>query len=95
MNDFYETPYIHKKITKLSEYYKFHQEVPRYFKKPAHSVLNDFHNVKRKQKYYEIKRMMGEEVESSDDSDSEDEKEEESFKSFEFLNELKPKDTFI
>jgi hypothetical protein len=55
----------------LGEYYKFHEEVPRMFIKKSTKVINSFHNRKRKLKYVEVKRMMGEPVELSDDNLSE------------------------
>jgi hypothetical protein len=33
-----------KKIEKLSEYYKFHKEIPRLFLKKLTKVYNEYHN---------------------------------------------------
>ena len=52
------------KITYLSEYYKFHKEIPRMFMKPGCSTLNckllniDYHDKMRKIEYYRIKKML-------------------------------------
>lgn len=62
----FEINEINPQINNLIDYYKFHTEVPRLFMKPSQGVLNSFHNVKRKLKYIEVKRLMGEDPEITD-----------------------------
>ena len=48
------------KIQYLTEYYKYHKEVPRLFMTPASSTINHFHDKKRRIEYYKIKKMLAE-----------------------------------
>ena len=48
------------KLIYLSEYYKYHKEVPRLFMQPASGTINHFHDKKRRIDYYKIKRMLAE-----------------------------------
>ena len=43
-----------KKLQKLTEYYKYHSEIPRLFIKPILKVVNQHHNKKRRIKYFEV-----------------------------------------
>ncbi len=57
---------LNAKINYLTEYYKFHKEVPRCFINPVCKNLNckkimiDYHDKIRKIEYYKIKRMLHE-----------------------------------
>eukprot|EP01017_Pseudomicrothorax_dubius_P032615 TRINITY_DN4287_c0_g1_i2.p1 TRINITY_DN4287_c0_g1~~TRINITY_DN4287_c0_g1_i2.p1 ORF type:complete len:752 (-),score=98.27 TRINITY_DN4287_c0_g1_i2:137-2392(-) len=46
------------KIQALTEYYKFHQEIPRLFMLPETGVLNKFHDRKRRIEYNRITKML-------------------------------------
>lgn len=46
------------KISYLTEYYKYHKEVPRLFMLPSSNSINHFHDKKRRIEYYKIKRML-------------------------------------
>lgn len=54
LNRFYYKREFKKKLTKLTEYYKFHTEIPRLFMLPVVKVVNSHHNRKRRLKYYEV-----------------------------------------
>ena len=43
-----------EKIKVLTEYYKFHKDIPRLFMIPTTIFLNNFHDKKRKIEYYKI-----------------------------------------
>lgn len=47
LEEFFTIKEIKKLLSKLSEYYKFHNEVPRHFIKESYKVVNSFHNQKR------------------------------------------------
>lgn len=57
LNRFYYKKEHKKKITKLTEYYKFHCEIPRLFMIPIIKVVNSHHNKKRRLKYYEVNKL--------------------------------------
>jgi hypothetical protein len=59
---FYELHEYDNKINLLSEYYKFHKDIPRVFAVPASKALNRYHDEKRKMDYNRIKRMLIEEA---------------------------------
>jgi len=40
-----------EKIEMLSEYYKFHDDVPRLFMAPLAEVIHNFYDIKRRIKY--------------------------------------------
>jgi len=46
------------KVNYLTEYYKYHKEVPRLFMNPASNTINHFHDKKRRIEYYKIKKML-------------------------------------
>ena len=54
LNRLYCSSELLRKIQKLTEYYKFHSEVPRLFMLPIMKFMNDFHNDKRKINYYKV-----------------------------------------
>ena len=54
LNRFYYKKEHKKKLLKLTEYYKFHTEIPRLFMKFVIKVVNSHHNKKRRLKYYEV-----------------------------------------
>jgi len=47
-----------RKITYLTEYYKFHNDIPRMFMESLNHVMNDYHDQQRKIKYVKITRML-------------------------------------
>jgi hypothetical protein len=54
LNRFYYKKEHKKKTIKLTEYYKFHIEIPRLFMLPVVKIVNSHHNKKRRLKYYEV-----------------------------------------
>ena len=54
LNKFYQKKIIKTKRTKLTEYYKFHIEIPRTFMAPTYKVLTKYHNGKRRIRYFEV-----------------------------------------
>jgi len=46
------------KIKLLTEYYKFHHDIPRLFMIPTTIVLNNFHDKKRRIEYYRIAQLI-------------------------------------
>ena len=54
----YKTPDFQQKISYLTEYYKYHKEVPRLFMHPSANTINHFHDKKRRIEYYKIKKML-------------------------------------
>lgn len=80
MTECFSFKQIYKKIQFLTEYYKYHNEIPRFFMKKISDVMNRYHDKKRRIDYYRIKKLLKEqnedvefsqeESESSSDSDS-------------------------
>ena len=54
----YEKDQIIAKIKLLTEYYKYHQDIARYFSKPECELLNRYHDKKRRYDYYRIKLLI-------------------------------------
>lgn len=54
----YRTSEHNSKLSYLTEYYKYHKEVPRLFMTPCSGTINHFHDKKRRIEYYKIKRML-------------------------------------
>ena len=52
--------YPHK-IKLLTEYYKYHNDIPRMFMLPETNVLNNFHDKKRRIEYYRIAKLIEQE----------------------------------
>lgn len=50
-----------RKSKLLSEYYKFHKDIPRLFMLPTTLILNNYHNKRRKYDYYRIAKLIEEE----------------------------------
>lgn len=57
LNRFYSFNEHPRKITKLSEYYKYHTDIPRIFIVSHMKIMNFHHNEKRKVRYYEVYRI--------------------------------------
>ncbi|CAD8101060.1 unnamed protein product [Paramecium primaurelia] len=57
---YYEDEYP-QKIQLLSEYYKFHTDIPRIFMEPIILLLNKYYDKKRRYEYYRIARLIEEE----------------------------------
>ncbi|KAL4476006.1 hypothetical protein ABPG72_007892 [Tetrahymena utriculariae] len=56
--EFYKIALYDKKITYLTEYYKFHNDIPRMFMEPLCHIMNYYHDKQRKIKYVKITRML-------------------------------------
>ena len=54
LNDFYENNINNNRIKVLTEYYKFHKDVPRIFIKTYEITYAKYHNKKRKIEYENI-----------------------------------------
>ncbi len=50
------------KIELLSEYYKYHEDVPRIFMMPLAEVVHNFYDKKRRINYIKITKMLKGEV---------------------------------
>jgi hypothetical protein len=59
---FYQVNEYDHKIKLLSEYYKFHKDIPRFFAQPTCRKLNEYHEKKRKIDYHRIKQILIEEA---------------------------------
>ena len=46
------------KIAILTEYYKYHKDIPRLFIKPISDVMNRYHDKKRHHDYIKITKML-------------------------------------
>ena len=60
----YQNPEITQKILYLTEYYKFHNDLPRNFMMPVSSVLHHYYDKKRKINFIKIKKLLDEDCES-------------------------------
>lgn len=60
MTEVFNENRIGKKIEFLTEYYKFHNEIPRIFIKEVCDIMNRYHDKKRKIDYYRIKKILRE-----------------------------------
>ena len=49
------------KIGMLTEYYKYHQDIPRLFMMPTTNIINKYHDKKRRIEYIRITRLIKEE----------------------------------
>lgn len=60
--EFLKRFYIHseynKKLTLLSEYYKYHRDIPRLFMKPSYRAVFKYHEKIRRLDYYKITKLM-------------------------------------
>ncbi|KRX04101.1 hypothetical protein PPERSA_08316 [Pseudocohnilembus persalinus] len=63
------------KIKMLTEYYKFHNEIPRLFMLPISKVLNKYHDKKRRLDYLRITKMLKEEEKAKNPNYQENEQE--------------------
>jgi len=54
----YQTSVAKQKLVHLTEYYKFHVDVPRVFMIPAAHVVHRFHDKKRRLNYLRITKMI-------------------------------------
>lgn len=43
------------------EYYKYHNEIPRYFVQPSNDILNKYYDKKRRIDYYRIRKLLNQE----------------------------------
>ena len=55
---YYQKPEYPKKIKLLSEYYKFHEDVPRLAMLPLSSLIHNYHDQKRRINYIKITKML-------------------------------------
>lgn len=57
---YYNSSEFDYKLNYLTEYYKYHKEVPRLFMIPLCHIMNNFHDKKRRIEYFKIKKMLNE-----------------------------------
>jgi hypothetical protein len=83
MTEVFEPTRTKKKVEFLTEYYKFHNEIPRIFIKEVSDVMNRYHDKKRRIDYYRIKKLLKEQngEENFSEDDEEDEESDESSES--------------
>lgn len=55
---YYNSSEFGYKLNYLTEYYKYHKEVPRLFMLPISHTMNNFHDKKRRIEYFKIKKML-------------------------------------
>jgi len=58
MKRFYYREEYHEKFNQLTEYYKFHKEIPRVFSKKEYDMYFDYHDRKRKVDFVKITNML-------------------------------------
>lgn len=58
MKRFYQRAEYPKKISLLTEYYKFHRDIPRLFMLPETYMVNYFYEKKRKLDYFRIAMII-------------------------------------
>ncbi|CAD8208419.1 unnamed protein product [Paramecium octaurelia] len=61
----YDTHEIATKLTLLTEYYKYHNEIPRCFLLKLADIMSNYHDKKRRIEYFRIKRMIEKENKSN------------------------------
>lgn len=72
---FYQHKEIPNRLEVLTEYYKFHIEVPRMFMLPVSETINKYHDKKRRINYIKVTKMIGlplAEIIKINDSESEE-----------------------
>ncbi|CAD8050666.1 unnamed protein product [Paramecium sonneborni] len=60
---FYSLPDTKQKTIVLTEYYKFHRDIPRLFMLPIATTLSKYHDKRRRIEYIRISRMLGGHIE--------------------------------
>lgn len=55
---FYWVEEYNQKIELLTEYYKFHEDVPRIFHMPLAKIIHNFYDKKRRINYIKINKML-------------------------------------
>lgn len=60
MTEYFSTHSAYKKLEFLTEYYKYHNEIPRMFIKHISDTMNRYHDKKRRIDYYRIKKLLKE-----------------------------------
>ncbi|CAD8097422.1 unnamed protein product [Paramecium primaurelia] len=58
---FYFANEIRDKLQLFTEYYKYHNEIPRLFMDKISNIMSNYHDKKRRVEYYRIKRIIEEE----------------------------------
>jgi hypothetical protein len=61
VSKFYPTRTHLKKLSELTTYYKYHQEVPRLFMKEKSEIIHEYYDTRRRLIYEQIKRMLASE----------------------------------
>lgn len=62
MNRIYEGHEHKERINLLTEYYKFHNDVPRLFMMPIAEIIHNFYDKKRRLNYIKVTQMLKGEV---------------------------------
>ncbi|CAD8203705.1 unnamed protein product [Paramecium octaurelia] len=58
---FYFANELRDKLQLFTEYYKYHNEIPRFFMHKISNIMSNYHDKKRRVEYYRIKRIIEEE----------------------------------
>ncbi|CAD8105930.1 unnamed protein product [Paramecium sonneborni] len=58
---FYLANEVKDKLQLFTEYYKYHNEIPRFFMHKISNLMSNYHDKKRRVEYYRIKRIIEEE----------------------------------
>ena len=66
MTEYFSQNQIIDKTQFLTEYYKYHNEIPRFFMKTVSDTMNLYHDKKRRIDYYRIKKLLKDQNENVD-----------------------------
>ena len=58
LTEFFISDKIKKKINFLGEFYKFHNEIPRFFMFPLLFLINTYYDKKRRVEYFRVKKLL-------------------------------------
>lgn len=56
----------------LTEYYKYHKDIPRLFMQSVGHIMNRFHDKRRRIEYHRIKKMLNLETSSKESVETEE-----------------------
>ena len=74
MKRYYPKEDIKEKTKMLTEYYKFHSDIPRLFMYPVTKTLNRYHDKKRRIEYEKITKLIAEEERKDSGSNKKNDK---------------------
>jgi len=66
--EFFPIAHFKSKLLYLTEYYKFHKDIPRFFESPHNEIVSKYHDRRRRVQYYKIKKILREQNGDQNDS---------------------------